>query len=154
MRGAKRDLYEGGVRVPLIVSWPGTIARGVVSDHISAFWDVVPTMAELAGFEAPETDGISFLPTLLQGEQPEHDHLYWEFHEQGGKQAMLRNGWKAVRLGVGKNQHGPLELYHLESDPMENDNVAALHPELVEEFSRRMDEARVPSVKFNFGIEE
>ncbi len=151
LRGTKRDLYEGGVRVPMIVSWPGTIEKGLVSDHISAFWDVLPTLADLAGIGVPETDGISFLPSLLQTAQPEHDFLYWEFHEQGGKQAMLKNGWKAVKLGVGENPRAPLELYNLASDPTEAENLAAANPGKVEEFSRLMNEARVPSEKFNFG---
>ncbi len=119
LRGVKRDLYEGGVRVPMIVSWPGKIQGGRTSNHISAFWDVVPTLAGIAGIEPPPTDGISFLPELIGGEQAKHEFLYWEFHEQGGKQAMLMEEWKAVRLHVGKDPEGALELYNLESDPGE-----------------------------------
>ena len=151
LRGFKRDLYEGGVRVPFIVTWPGTIEPGSVSDHQSAFWDVLPTLAELSGFEYGETDGISFLPELLGREQPKHEFLYWEFHEMGGKQAILMDEWKAVRLNVGKDPNGPLELYNLESDPLEEDNVADMHPDLIESFARMMDEEREPSPKFNFG---
>ncbi len=151
LRGFKRDLYEGGVRVPFIVTWPGTIKQGSVSDHQSAFWDVLPTLAELTGFDYGETDGISFLPELMGREQPKHEFLYWEFHEMGGKQAILMDEWKAVRLNVGKDPNGPLELYKLESDPFEEDNVADMHPDLVESFARMMDEEREPSPKFNFG---
>ncbi|MDX2432307.1 MAG: arylsulfatase [Bacteroides sp.] len=151
LRGVKRDLYEGGLRVPMLVSWPGQIEGGRSSDHISAFWDVLPTLAGLAGIEAPSSDGISFLPELTGGEQAQHDFLYWEFHEQGGKQAMLKNNWKAVRLQVGKDPEGALELYNLESDPEEAHNVAAEYPDLVEEFERAMKMARVPSENFNFG---
>lgn len=151
LRGVKRDLYEGGVRVPMIVSWPGTIKGNRTSEHISAFWDVFPTMAELSGTEAPVGDGLSFLPELYGGEQAKHDFLYWEFHEQGGKQAMLMDPWKAVRLGVGKNPSAALELYNLEEDPKEEHNVAAAHPDLVEKFEKAMMEARVPSERFNFG---
>jgi len=153
LRGFKRDLYEGGVRVPLIVTWPGTINPGRESDHPSAFWDVLPTLAELTGFEYEECDGISFLPELLGGEQEKHPFLYWEFHERGGKQAILKEKWKAVRLNVGKEPNGPLELYNLESDPFEEHNVAEAHPDLVETFNRLMKEEREPSEKFNFGRE-
>jgi len=151
LRGFKRDLYEGGIRVPFIVTWPGAIIEGSVSDHPSAFWDVLPTLAELTGFKYEETDGISFLPELLGNEQTRHDFLYWEFHEMGGKQAILKDEWKAVRLNVGKAPNGPLELYNLESDPFEEDNVAEEHPDLVESFASMMDEEREPSAKFNFG---
>jgi len=151
LRGYKRDLYEGGIRVPFIVSWPGTIEAGGVSDHPSAFWDLVPTLAELGGFECEESDGISFLPELLGSEQPKHSFLYWEFHEQGGKQAILMDQWKGVRLNVGKDPEGPLELYNLEDDPKEENNVAEANPDLVERLARMMEEEREPSDKFNFG---
>ena len=152
LRGVKRDLYEGGVRVPFIVSWPGTVEGGEVSDHISAFWDVLPTVAEVAGFELEETDGISFLPTLLQQDQSAHRFLYWEFHERGGKQALLKDEWKAVRLNVGKEPDGPLELYNLTIDPLEKENVAEAHPDIVEQLGRMMEEERIPSDHFNFGM--
>jgi arylsulfatase A-like enzyme len=151
LRGYKRDLYEGGIRVPLIVSWPGTIEAGGVSDHPSAFWDVMPTLAELTGFNYEESDGISFLPGLLGREQATHPFLYWEFHEQGGKQALLAGKWKAVRLQVGKDPDAALELYNLEEDPAEEHNVADAHPDLVEKFARIMAEEREPSAKFDFG---
>ena len=152
LRGVKRDLYEGGIRVPFIVSWPGTVEAGQVSDHISAFWDVLPTMSEMAGFDMDQTDGISFLPELLGKKQSRHDLLYWEFHERGGKQAILKDDWKAVRLNVGKDPNGPLELYNLATDPMENNNVAADHPDLVALYSGLMEKEREPSKRFNFGM--
>lgn len=152
LRGLKRDLYEGGLRVPMIASWPGTIEGGRVSEHVSAFWDVLPTLSDLAGFEVDQSDGISFLPTLMDEEQPTHEFLYWEFHERGGKQAILSDPWKAVRLGVGQNPEGPLELYNLDVDPFEENNVADGHPDLVDKFSRMMGEERTPSAKFNFGM--
>ena len=151
LRGVKRDLYEGGVRVPFIVSWPGTVKAGLTSDHISAFWDVLPTVGELTGFIPEKTDGISFLPELLGREQARHEFLYWEFHERGGKQALLKGEWKAVRLNVGENPRGPLELYNLETDPLEQNNVADQHPDLLQEFSRMMDDEREVSEDFNFG---
>ncbi len=152
LRGVKRDLYEGGLRVPFIVSWPGTVEAGTVSDHPSAFWDVLPTLSDLAGFEARVTDGISFLPTLLNKAQASHEFLYWEFHERGGKQAILMDNWKAVRLQVGKDPDGPLELYNLSSDPYEEQNVADQNPDLVASFSQMMKINRVPSGQFNFGM--
>lgn len=151
LRGFKRDLYEGGIRVPFIVSWPGTIEKNRVSAHPSAFWDLLPTLADLTGSELEGTDGISFLPELLGEQQPEHPYLYWEFHEMGGKQAILQDPWKAVRLQAGKHPYGPLELYNLESDPFEENNVAEAHPDLAETFARLMEDAREPSAKFNFG---
>ena len=151
LRGYKRDLYEGGIRVPFIVSWPGTIDKASISDHPSAFWDLLPTLAELAGFECGAVDGISFLPELLGKEQAKHPYLYWEFHEQGGKQAIVMDNWKAVRLGVGKDPQAALELYDLDKDPAEEHNVAALHQELVDRLSLLMEQSREPSAKFNFG---
>lgn len=151
LRGIKRDLYEGGIRVPMIAYWPGTIRAGRITDHVSAFWDLFPTLADLTGYALDSTDGISFLPELLGREQPEHAMLYWEFHEQGGKQALLAGSWKAVRLQVGKDSTGPLELYRLDEDPQETMNLASDYPELVQQFSRMMQEARTPSPHFNFG---
>lgn len=152
LRGVKRDLYEGGIRVPFIVSWPGTIEAGRTSTHISAFWDVFPTVADLTGIHLQETDGISFLSELLGNDQASHESLYWEFHERGGKQALLKDEWKAVRLQVGKDQNGPLELYNLKADPFEKNNVAEEHPELVLEYSSLMEKERKVSESFNFGM--
>jgi len=153
LRGIKRDLYEGGIRVPFIVSWPGVIAAGTSTDHISAFWDLMPTLAELSGAQAPEgTDGISFLPVLIgEGDQAKHAYLYWEFHEQDGKQAVLKGNWKAVRLGVRVNPDSIPELYNLADDPGEEHNTAADHPDIVKEMTALMEAARTPSGLFNFG---
>lgn len=106
----------------------------------------------MTGFQLGESDGISFLPALLGKDQPEHEFLYWEFHERGGKQAILKDEWKAVRLNVGKDPQSPIELYNLKDDPFEQNNVASAHPDLVEQFSRLMEEERIPSEKFNFGM--
>ena len=132
-RGFKQDLYEGGIRTPLVARWPGKIKAGIVSDHVSAFWDLLPTMAELAGVPAPkDTDGISYLPALLgQAEQKKHDFLYWEYHSGGSAQAVRMGDWKAIRNGVKKNPAAPIELYDLNTDPAESKNVAASHPEIV-----------------------
>ncbi|MCJ7730381.1 MAG: arylsulfatase, partial [Sedimentisphaerales bacterium] len=105
LRGYKRDLYEGGIRVPMLARWPGKIKAGSVTSHISAFWDFLPTCCELVGIETPPNfDGISMLPTLLgqTRKQKKHEFLYWEFHEQGKKQAVRMGDWKGVRLNVAK----------------------------------------------------
>jgi len=152
LQGYKRDLYEGGIRVPMIASWPGNIAAGSESDHISAFWDVFPTLADLVGFAKPEPcDGISFLPALLGQEQAEHDYLYWEFHEKGGRQAIRKGKWKGVRYDVFKDPDSPLELYDLSKDIGENNNVSTAHPGQVAELDRILKEARTESEIFVFG---
>ncbi|MDX2447194.1 MAG: arylsulfatase [Desulfobacterales bacterium] len=155
LRGIKRDLYEGGVRVPMIVNWPGTIAAGRETDHISAFWDILPTLADLANQEIPQgIDGISFLPELLEKKQKEHSRLYWEFYEQGGKQAVRRGKWKAVRLNLHKDYPGsPIELYNLEEDISETSDVAKHYPEIAEEMLELMKASHSRSENFKFRSE-
>lgn len=155
-RGIKRDLYEGGIRMPFLIRWPGHIkAAGTDCDHIIAFWDMLPTFAELAGYEKPlQTDGISFVPTLLGQEgQQSHESLYWEFHEQNGKQAVRRGQWKGVRLQVGTDQP-VFELYDLASDIHEDHNVAAEHPDIAAELNAIIDSCHVESELFDFGREK
>ena len=131
LRGYKRDLYEGGVRVPTIARLPATIAAGSTTDHVSAFWDWYPTFAELTGEAVEqEMDGVSILPTLRGADQPDHE-LYWEFHERGGRQAARMGKWKGVRYGVVADPDSPLELYDLTADLGETTDVAAEHPEVV-----------------------
>ncbi len=146
LRGLKRDVYEGGIRVPMIVRWPGKIAAGSVSRHVSAHWDVLPTLAELAGaLESvpPGLDGISFVPEILgnEGAQRRHDRLYWVFFERGGARAVRFGSWKAVIEPEG----APLELYDLDADLGELRNLAAQHPELVARARKLLDEAYAPS---------
>jgi len=143
LRGIKRDLYEGGIRVPLIVRWPGKIKEGTVSDRISAFWDFLPTAAEMARVKAPAPlDGLSLLPTLLGKPQTnQHDFLYWEFHERGFQQAARMGDWKAVRPKTG----APLELYNLKTDEGEKQNIAAQHPEIVAKIEDYLKTARTES---------
>ncbi len=143
LRGIKRDLYEGGIRVPAIVRWPGRIQPGTVSDLPWAFWDFLPTAAEIAGVKPPAgIDGISVLPTLLgQPQKQQHESLYWEFHEGGFKQAVRMGQWKAVRLAPDK----PLELYDLATDQGEQENVAARHPEVVARIEASLKTARTES---------
>jgi arylsulfatase A-like enzyme len=156
LRGHKRDLYEGGIRVPLIVTWPGHVAPGTKSDHISAFQDWMPTLAEIGALDKqlPPTDGLSLLPTLTgEGTQAEHDYLYWEFDEKGGKLAALKGDWKAVRNDFWEKPDAPLELYDLSTDPSETTDVAAEHPDIVAEMERILEEAHEPSALFPFPTE-
>jgi arylsulfatase A-like enzyme len=130
LRGIKRDLYEGGIRVPLIARWPGRIDSGRTTDDVSAFWDFMPTFAVLSGQMPPaDTDGLCMVPTLLgrAEKQKKHKFLYWEFYERGSKQAVRMGRWKAVRFGAA----GRLELYDLQTDIGETTNVADGHPEVV-----------------------
>jgi len=142
LRGMKRDVYEGGIRVPLIVRWPGKITAGSVSDHVSAFWDFLPTACEIAGLDIEvETDGISYLPELLGKSQSEHEYLYWEFQELGKKQAARKGKWKAVRLNVYENPDAPLELFDLETDIGEQNDVAVQFPEVVKQMEEIIEKA-------------
>lgn len=152
LKGYKRDLYEGGIREPMLVRWPEKVAAGTKSEHISAFWDVMPTLAALTGAVAPENiDGISFLPTLLaQSGQKQHDYLYWEFHEQGGRQAVRKGKWKLVCYQVFDPSKTKTELFDLNKDLGEMNNIAAQYPEVVKELSALMQEARTPSEVFTF----
>jgi len=139
LRGTKRDLYEGGIRVPMIAYWPGTIKPGSTSDHISAFWDVLPTFADFAGVEKPEgIDGLSLAPALLGRPQQEHEYLYWEFHEGSSKQAVRMGDWKAVKLAPSR----PIELYNLASDIGEKNNIADMHPDVVAKAEEVMNTIR------------
>lgn len=151
-RGYKRDLYEGGIRTPFIVQWPNTIPKGRVSYQTSAFWDFLPTVAELIGAKAPaEIDGISYLPTLTgKGKQKAHNSFYFEFHEQGGKQAIRSGKWKLIRLNVNIPTKSKLELYNLQDDPAEIANVAEQYPDKVKELSTLMDKQRTKNKNWNF----
>ena len=116
-RGMKRDLYEGGVRVPFIAHWPGKIAPGQVVDDVTAFQDLMPTARELVGAKPSATDGESMLPILLgKRAQAKPRTLYWEFGEQGGKQSILQGDWKLIRLGI---EDPVYELYNVVEDPSE-----------------------------------
>ncbi len=145
LRGKKRDLYEGGIRSPTIVRWPGHVVANSQSDHISGFQDWFETFGAIAGLSVETEDGISLAPTLLAyaDAQPSHAHLYWEFLEQGGKQAVLKGDWKAIRLNQTKNPNGPLELYDLSRDPGEMTNVAESHPDIVKEMASIMQREHV-----------
>lgn len=149
LQGFKRALYEGGIRVPGIARWPGKILPESVSDQPWAFWDVMPTLCEIAGVTPPNgIDGISIRPTLLSadaegaaGKQAQHEYFYWEFHEQGSKQALRTGNWKAVRLAQGR----PIELYDLATDIGEAKNIALGHPDIVEKIETYLKSARSPN---------
>ena len=147
LRGMKRDLYDGGIRMPLIARWPGRIKAGAVTDHVGYFGDFMTTAAELAGVEPPpHLDSISFAPVLLgQPErQKQHEYLYWEFHERGFAQAVRMGDWKGVRLGTKK----PVELYDLKTDLGEEHDVAAQHPDIVAKMEDLLKSARSTSRYF------
>jgi len=151
LKGYKRDLYEGGIRAPLICWWPGKIKAGSKSDHICAHWDLLPTACDIAGIKPPKrTDGLSYLPTLLgkPKDQQSHKYLYWEFHERGKKQAIRMGPWKAVRLNLAKNRNAPIELYDLRSDIGEENNIAGQHADVIGRLKPLFKSARVESDVF------
>ena len=144
LRGYKRDVYEGGIRVPMIAHWPGHVPKGKTSEAIWGFVDIMPTFAELGGTTCPErTNGISVVEALLDPEKRYDDRfLYWEFYEAGGfKQAVRWGKWKAVRFGW----EGPLLLFDMTQDISEADNVAKEHPEVIKEIEAYLKTARVES---------
>jgi len=148
LRGIKRHLYEGGIRVPMIARWPGKLEEGRVSEQVWAMWDFLPTMAELVGVDpAAGLDGISMLPALLGKPQRDHEFLYWEFHERQSPQAVRMGDWKAVRTGL----DGKLELFDLTKDIGERHDVAGEHPETVAKIEAYLRTARTPSEHWPVG---
>jgi arylsulfatase A len=154
LRGYKQDLYEGGIRTPFIARWTGRIKAGATSPLAGAFWDILPTLCDLAGAQAPaDIDGLSIAPTLLgQSGQRLHEYLYWEYHGAGGAQAVRFGDWKAIRNNVRKAPSARPELYNLAADPGEKVNVAEEHPDLAEKGAAYMKAAHRPSrePKWNF----
>ncbi len=162
LRGGKRDLYEGGIRVPFIVKWPKVITAGRETDHASAFWDVMPTVCDLLGESTPErTQGVSFLPLLKGEEQAKHEYLYWEFQDKGGKVALRKGDWKIVRVNVNSRERqtkqktkgrrpqeiSKYELYNLAEDIREKHDLAQKYPEKVAELFKLLSSARTESPK-------
>lgn len=148
LRGTKRAMYEGGIRVPFIARWPGRVPAGSTSNHIAYFGDFMATVAEITGAKAPtRLDSLSFLPALegRASAQKSAEFLYWEFYEGGSSQAVRQKEWKAIRAPM---LSGKVELYNLESDPTESRNVAAEHPEIVARLAGLMDGAHIPSPDF------
>ena len=154
LKGHKRDLYEGGIRAPLIARWPGKIKAGTTSDLISAHWDMLPTFCELAGAKTPsDLDGISIVPELTgEGTQALHEFLYWEFYEKGGKRAVRFGNWKAVQQNLaGADQKDGVELFDLSQDIGEENNIAADQPEIVGQALDYFASAHTPSEFWAFG---
>ncbi len=143
-------MFEGGIRVPMIVKWKGKIKPNSKTDYVSVFWDVWPTLADLINAKPKEeTEGISFLPTLLAtGKQSNHDHLYWEFYELGGRQAIRQGNWKLVKNDV--NKGGTYFLFNLNEDPSETKNLADQNPDELTRLKLLMESARTESEIFNF----
>lgn len=145
LRGVKRDMYEGGIRVPMIARWIGTVPAARTTHLAAAHWDIFPTLQEVAGLKvSPGLDGMSILPTLRGRSQKAHDFLYWEFHEGGFLQAVRMGPWKAVRTAKDK----PLELYNLDTDVAEQHDVAAQHAAVVAKIEAYIKTARVPSARW------
>lgn len=148
-RGIKRDLYDGGIRIPMIAWWPGTIEAGSKTDHLSAFWDFLPTAADIAKVSVPDSiNGISYLPTLLgkPEKQEQHAYLYYQFPEMGKRQAVIKGNYKLVYYV----EDEVFELYDLNKDTAEQNNIIAQHPELVEELKDRLENTRTPNEFFPF----
>ena len=150
----KAYLHEGGIRVPMVASWPGKIAPGTSSEHISAFWDLLPTLCEAAGVEPPaDVDGISYLSELLgTGKQEQHPYLYWEFPSYGGQQAVRMGEWKAIRKNILEGDLD-IELYNLEDDIQEQLNVASEYPGVIQEIEQILEQAHVSSQLERFRME-
>lgn len=149
-RGYKRDLFEGGIRVPMIIKWKGQIKEGSETDHISAFWDVFPTFEAILNKETTKkSDGISFLPTLLEkSNQQKHHYLYWEFHELGGRQAVRKDQWKLVKYDV--LTEPTYFLFNLETDSKEQNNLIDEFPDKSSELIKILENARTESKYFKF----
>ena len=152
---AKGFLHEGGIRVPMIASWPGRITPGTTSNHLSAFYDVMPTLCEVVGQPIPgQSDGISFLPTLLNKPQAEeHEYLYWEFPEYNGQQAVRMGKWKGMRKNI-FDGNLEIELYNLETDIQEQFNIAARHHDVLEKIETIMKREHDPSSLDRFKISQ
>jgi arylsulfatase A-like enzyme len=155
LRGYKRDLYEGGIRVPMIAHWPNHIAPNSISTHPCAFWDFLPTFAELMQCPVPKgIDGISIVPTLSGNPQSEHPYLYWEFLEDEGTQAIRMGNWKAIRRHVDTINTPNIELYNLDADQSETHNIAHKHPDVIEQMTRIFQQAHKPSSQFPLTLAE
>ncbi len=154
LRGVKRDVYEGGIRVPMIVRYPNHVKAGTTTNHISAFWDIMPTLADITHSAIPTnevTDGISFLPTLLdKGKQKEHEYLYWEFHEGGGRLALREGDWKMDVLNAISKDKEKIELYNLADDLGETNNLANANPEKTKQMYDKLKSIRTVSDNFPF----
>lgn len=150
----KGFVYEGGIRVPLIASWPNHIKPGTASNHISAFYDLMPTICDISGVAPPEgVDGISFKSTLLGEEQKQHDFLYWEFPSYNGQQAVRMGKWKGIRKNI-FDGNLKIELYNLETDLEEQVDVSDQYPKIVEKIKAIMKQEHEPAANDKFKFKE
>lgn len=144
LRGIKRDLYDGGIRVPFLIRWPGVVGAGTTSDQPIAFWDMLPTLAQIGGAAAPKSDGVSITPALRGEKLPADRVFYWEFHEGGFNRAVRFGDWKAIQFGA----DGPVELYNVKADIAETTDVAAANPGVIADARRHFATARVDNPNF------
>lgn len=147
-RGYKRDLYEGGIRIPTVMAWKGKISPDTQSDFMFAFWDYLPTFAEIIGAEKPECDGISIKPLLLGKSQSEHNYLYFEFQENGGAQCVRKGDWKLIKLNV--SGEPIFELYNIKDDPTESNNLIDSNKEIFEELKHILENERTDDPNWRF----
>ncbi len=152
LRGIKRELFEGGIREPMIAYWPGVIKKSQTSELICATWDFFPTFAKIVNQPiSPVLDGLSILPTLIsKGKQKQHEYLYWEFHEDGGRQAVRMGNWKGVRENAMKNNNGRIQLFNLAKDPSEKNNIASKNPLIVKRIAAIMKSPHIENPNFPF----
>lgn len=152
-KGVKRDLFEGGIREPFIVRWKNTVKPKSTSNFQGAFWDIYPTFVEISNIKVNNNDpidGISFVNALKGKKQKKHDFLYWEFHEFGGKQAVLKGKWKAVRLDVNKNPSNKILLFNVKKDPEELYDLSDKNPRKTKKMNHLLDNIRTENPNFNF----
>jgi len=161
-RGVKRDLYEGGIRLPMIARLPGTVKAGSITDEQATMWDMFPTFAEIAGVDVSDRnlDGVSMVPTLFgKDNQIHHEELYWEFHENGGTIAVRKGEWKLIVFGVNGNYEHlgeadfsglRYELYNIEKDIHEDNDLSGEYPDLVKTLIQDIKDTHVPNQNFMF----
>ncbi len=140
IKWGKASIREGGIRVPMIVAWGDKIKKSSVSNHVTASWDMLPTMCELAGVNTPRTDGISLVPELTGKKQSKHEYMYWEYPEAGGSKAIRIDDWKGLILDI-KKGNDEMMLFDLSKDPREQINLAKDHPEIIKLMRKKMKEA-------------
>jgi len=154
LRGLKQDLYEGGIREPFIVKWPGKTPVGKVTDYIATNYDILATFADVLQVDAPRNDGFSILPALTGRNdlQQQHEYFYWEYPAKGGQLAIRMGDWKGIKTGLFKNQQAQWELYDLKSDPAETHNIAQQYPDRLQQFDAIVKKEHVTPVREEWDI--
>ncbi|MDR1202491.1 MAG: arylsulfatase [Tannerellaceae bacterium] len=148
----KTSLREGGIRVPLIVTWEDNIKKNTVSNHIMASWDIMPTLCELAGITPPKTDGISFVPELFGKNQPKHEYLYWEYPENGGSKAVRMGKWKGLTQDIKTEGESKMLLFDIENDILEKNDLSSKYPYIVNEIRLKMNESHEEPIVKKFAL--